>query len=310
MHASNTQAAAKTMEHLTYFVFISMGNLTLAHRDAYLNHLKTGIKPDALAALRTAPLHIPTLFPDTVIKWAEEEIAHYENKDKLILHMISVGTTPMNAKTKGRIIGQTTGQISQHGKTSVKDNTGRTRDNLLTFHPDQPRASSPINDNYCVKVLQTGLLARSKQLTPGKTMNTVSLKTLVNSVVVNPVLTAPGLLQKKDTSPCMSGCYQKCKLKCVTDVLCKTCNKYPTCCLKSTCRGQTSKLLANLAGSGCQSKSSSKPQRGLHPLLSDLAELDKVTDHCKLLCQFSQESLPLGGITSAYGQKCSRASSK
>ena len=35
-NSSITQAAAKTMEHLTEFVFISMGNLTLAHRDAYL----------------------------------------------------------------------------------------------------------------------------------------------------------------------------------------------------------------------------------------------------------------------------------
>ena len=79
-NASIIQAAAKRMEHLTDFVFISMGNLTLGHWDAYLNHLKTGIKPDTLAALRTSPLHIPTLFPDTLIKQAEEEIAHYENK--------------------------------------------------------------------------------------------------------------------------------------------------------------------------------------------------------------------------------------
>ena len=79
-NVSITQAAAKTMEHLTEFVFISMGNLTLAPRDAYLKDLKTGIKPDTLSALTTAPLHIPTLFPDSVIKWAEEEIAHYENK--------------------------------------------------------------------------------------------------------------------------------------------------------------------------------------------------------------------------------------
>ena len=68
------------MEHLTDFVFNSMGNFTLAHRDAYLNHLKTGIKPGTLAALRTAPLQISTLFPDTVIKWADEESAHFENK--------------------------------------------------------------------------------------------------------------------------------------------------------------------------------------------------------------------------------------
>ena len=55
-------------------VFITMGNLTLAHRDAYLSHLKNGIKPDTLAALRTGPLHIATLFPEAVIKRAEEEI--------------------------------------------------------------------------------------------------------------------------------------------------------------------------------------------------------------------------------------------
>ena len=79
-NASITQAAAKTKEHLTDFVFFSMGNLTLARRDAYLNHVKTGIKPDTLASLRTAPLQISTLFPDTVIKQAKEEIAHFENK--------------------------------------------------------------------------------------------------------------------------------------------------------------------------------------------------------------------------------------
>ena len=79
-NASITQAAAKTMEHLSEFGFISMGNLTLARRDAYLKHVKSGIKPDTVAALRTAPLHIPTLFPDAVIKRAEEEISHYESR--------------------------------------------------------------------------------------------------------------------------------------------------------------------------------------------------------------------------------------
>ena len=62
-NSSITQAAAKAMEHLMDFVFITMGNLTLAHRDAYLNHVKNGIKPDMLAALRTAPLHLSMLFP-------------------------------------------------------------------------------------------------------------------------------------------------------------------------------------------------------------------------------------------------------
>ena len=79
-NSSITQAAAKTMEHLSEFVFISMGNLTLACRDACISHLRTGIKPDTLTALRTAPLHIPTLFPDSAIKRAEEDIAQFESK--------------------------------------------------------------------------------------------------------------------------------------------------------------------------------------------------------------------------------------
>ena len=79
-NSSICQAAAKTMEHLTEFVFISMGNLTLARRDAYLTHVRTGIKPDTLAGLRTAPIHINTLFPDTLIRKAEEEITQFESR--------------------------------------------------------------------------------------------------------------------------------------------------------------------------------------------------------------------------------------
>ena len=75
-----TQATAKAMEHLTDFVFITMRNLALARRDSYLSHLKNGVKPDTFAALRTGPLHIATLFTETVVKKAEEEIALYDSK--------------------------------------------------------------------------------------------------------------------------------------------------------------------------------------------------------------------------------------
>ena len=61
-NSSITQAAAKSMEHLSEFVFVTMGNLTLVRRDAYMSHLRTGIKHDTITVLRTAPLHIPTLF--------------------------------------------------------------------------------------------------------------------------------------------------------------------------------------------------------------------------------------------------------
>ena len=73
-NSSICQAMAKSMEHLMDFVFVNMPNVTLFRRDSYLAYLKAGIKADTLVALRTAPLHLPTLFPDSVIKQAEEDI--------------------------------------------------------------------------------------------------------------------------------------------------------------------------------------------------------------------------------------------
>ena len=99
-------------------------------------------------------------------------------------------------------------------------------------------------------------------------------------------------------------CEKCCLCHCI--VLCSTCNKCQKCCLKSACRGQTSKLLANLAGSRGRSENSSNLERGLHPSLSDPAKSYKVSNCRKLLCQSPQEQLPVGGITSAYRQKCSR----
>ena len=106
---------------ITEFVFISMGNLTLARRDTYLTSVKNGRKTDTLSPLMIAPLQIAILFQDSVIKRAEEGIA-------------------------------------------------------------------------------------------------------------------------------------QCFL-CYSIVLCKSCNKCQKCCLKSACRGKTSKLLTNLTGSGCRSES-------------------------------------------------------
>ena len=81
-NSSISQAMAKTMEHLSDFVFVTVANSTLARRDAYLSHLKSGIKPDTLAALRTAPLQMNPLFPDEVLKQAEQDIATFESKNQ------------------------------------------------------------------------------------------------------------------------------------------------------------------------------------------------------------------------------------
>ena len=140
-NSSITQAIAKTMEHLTEFIFISMGNLTLACRDAYLTQLKTGVKPDTMVALRTAPVHISTLFPDSAIKRAEEEI-----------------TILMKGLTNGQTGNLPTSRIDQHGRILAGDTIRKPE---ATIPHNQPRASSPINDNYCEDKLQKGLLAGS-----------------------------------------------------------------------------------------------------------------------------------------------------
>ena len=87
--------------------------------------------------------------------------------------------------------------------------------------------------------------------------------------------------------------------------MCPTCSKCTKCCLKSTCRGQTSTILENLAGPGCRSESNSYAERGLHPPLSDLAKPHKSSYNHKLLCQSSQEQLPFRGIATTNRQKCS-----
>ena len=77
-NSSICQAMARAMEHLTDFVFVNMANTTLLRRDSYLSYLKAGVKADTLNALRPAPLELDTLFPDSVIKQAEEDIANFD----------------------------------------------------------------------------------------------------------------------------------------------------------------------------------------------------------------------------------------
>ena len=88
--------------------------------------------------------------------------------------------------------------------------------------------------------------------------------------------------------------------------MCPTCNKCKTCCLQSTCGGSTTELLANLAGSRGRSENNSNPEGRLYPPFPDPTQSYKVSYCHKPLCQSSQEQLPVGGITSAYEQKCDR----
>ena len=71
-------AVGKSLQHLSDFTFVQMANLTLVRRDSYLEHLKAGVKPDTFSALRNCPLITHALFPDAVIRKAEDEIQQFE----------------------------------------------------------------------------------------------------------------------------------------------------------------------------------------------------------------------------------------
>ena len=75
---SISQAMQHTMQDLSEGVFISMANLTLARRDSYLEFIHGGVKPDTLTALCTAPVHLHSLFPDSLLVKAEDEISRSE----------------------------------------------------------------------------------------------------------------------------------------------------------------------------------------------------------------------------------------
>ena len=79
-NASITQCMAEAMEHLSEFAFVSMANVTLVRRDSYLAQVKSSLKQDTLAALCQALLDLRTLYPDAVLKKAEEDISKFEDK--------------------------------------------------------------------------------------------------------------------------------------------------------------------------------------------------------------------------------------
>ena len=127
-----------------------------------------------------------------------------------------VGTT----LTKGRIKSQATrtlGKRNRLGRQLARDNLGEVEAAPPHTHPDRPRASSHINDSYCLDQVHTRLLAGSPPFS--QTQKTLNVK----PHVVSHVPSAPGHSQKKELSPGRAECYPKnCLLKSVKSVSCVT----------------------------------------------------------------------------------------
>ena len=96
-------AVGKSLQHLSDFTFTQMANLTLLRRDSYLEHLKHGVKPDTFSALWNCPLNGYTLFPDAVIRKAEDEIAQYETSKRTSQPARDMGDSPVGTRKLNKL---------------------------------------------------------------------------------------------------------------------------------------------------------------------------------------------------------------
>ena len=55
-HQKVSVAMGMSLQHLADSLFVNMSNLILLRRDAYLDFVKQGVKPDTMKLLRNAPL--------------------------------------------------------------------------------------------------------------------------------------------------------------------------------------------------------------------------------------------------------------
>ena len=67
------------LQHLADSLIVHLANLILVCRDAYLEHVKPGVKQDTMNLLRDSPLFGCGLFPDAAINTAEQDITKYES---------------------------------------------------------------------------------------------------------------------------------------------------------------------------------------------------------------------------------------
>ena len=230
----------------------------------------------------------------------------------LVGHITKVGTTLMKGKTRGRLTG-IPDLRNPHGKLLAGNSSREVEDVPPPSHRDQPRASSRINDNYCVTKLQPRLLAGSIP----QTINT-GLNLNVKLPVATHVHSVPGHSQKRELSPGSAGChYKNCKLKSVKSVSCVTqlsCVQPVTNVKNAAPNLPVGARLQNFWQTwldlGAGPKVVQIVKEGYTLPFRNLAKAHKVTQGYQLLCQSPQEQLPVGGITSAHSQKCCRTSKK
>ena len=159
---------AKAMEHLTDFVFVNLANTTLLRRDSYLSYPKVGVKADTMNALRSAPLELDTLFPDSVIKQAEDITSFDRNRSGSVYKKGRYHPYERQDKKSD------SGKPDRPAWKNVSHSQYKRGKGKPQYSSRPAKGQQPYN--YCVTKLQARLLAGS---TPRKTLTVQSLETHV-----------------------------------------------------------------------------------------------------------------------------------
>ena len=256
------------------------------------------MKQDTLSALRTAPVHLQSLFQDQLLikGKAEEEVSRSEERH-------SVG---QSHRKQGRFHPYVSNDKSsqQPDRKSVFPAWKQIRDRQQA----KKGRGKPSTFSQCVNCV-TGLkdcacVSGQISLNPSPmiagSMDLTSKSETVNSHVNSCVVNAHSVIrlpQKKGVIPSYCQNYTEIKYICkdvkyvVKDVscvghlsFCKSCHKCPNCCFRSSCRCQIASVLGKMGSPGGNSQGGNITQRGLHPPLPVHTQLYQVTNCHKQLC--------------------------
>ena len=212
-------------------------------------------------------------------------------------------------------------------RTSLLGNKSRTNSRqgkVVAKPPHSPRSRlrgpSLINDNYCVNFVtgqKNSVCYRSGRLGPstsGSREQQSDFKFECRPLCCKCSYCHRVATKERRKSQCMSNIHRnkicgRCFL-CRSLVFCKSCHQCPTCCYRSSCRGEVTPVLGEMGSPGFKFKSSHHTEGGLHSPIPVQTQLDKITDCNKQLPQSSQTVLPFRGTVSADKQKCSRTGRK
>ena len=220
-------AMGKSLQHLSDFTFTQMANLTLIRQDSYLEHIKQGAKPDTFSALRNCPLNGHTLFPDAIIRKAEDKIAQFESTRRTSQPGSGHGgfvTGHKKSQARDKSLPNplaTLERICQPGRVlapMVEAEVGAV-EAPLTAVPEVPRTTINTNDNYCEQ--NPVITYRAMKLVLRDSQKTLNAQENVNYSVVSPVHFATNYVrqpQKKGLSPHAENKVQIKSVNCVSFV--------------------------------------------------------------------------------------------